>query len=187
MTPVSRPDIATQQQTGPAAQDAASSVAGSTATANRQAVNEAAKLQKAAQDFETVFLRQMLSSLEKTTKVGDKGPSVPGQQTYGSMIVEAVADAIAAAGGIGLGSVLAKALAEKAAISSPVGEGAQQAANPVTDGATNETLRSSNQLVGASKFDGISPQGLSTHAVPRTEIRTTSSQMMGQLADRRIR
>jgi peptidoglycan hydrolase FlgJ len=187
MTPVSRPDLISEQQTKTAARDATSSVAQSSATTSAQSVGEVAKLQKAAKDFETVFLRQMLSALEKTTRVGDKGPTVPGQQTYGSMIVEAVADAVAEAGGIGLASLLAKALTEKSAISSPDGENSQQVASLGASRGLDKTLRSSNHPAGASKFDGISPQGLSTHAVPRTEIRTTSSQMMGQLADRRIR
>ena len=45
-------------------------------------------LLKAAQDFESIFVRQMLKSLEKTTAAGGNAKATAGQSTYGSMIVD---------------------------------------------------------------------------------------------------
>jgi Rod binding domain-containing protein len=149
----------------------------STSAATGGASNEATseKISQAARDFETVFLRQMLSALERTTKVGDKGPSIPGQQAYGSMIVEAVADAVAQAGGIGLGQVLSKALASKTSL-----KAADDATTPSAPAPAKKEVAPTDNATN-------SPQGLMHRAVPITEIRTSASQRMGQLADRRIR
>ncbi len=66
------------------------------------------KLDDAASQFEAVFLRQMLSSLEKTVSIeGNKGA---GTNLYGSMLVDAVADAISRAGGIGIAPMLKNSL-----------------------------------------------------------------------------
>jgi Rod binding domain-containing protein len=60
---------------------------------------------KAASEFEAIFLRKMLSSMEKSTKV--EGSSLSSSaDAYSSMIVGALADAVAAAGGIGLAKSL---------------------------------------------------------------------------------
>jgi peptidoglycan hydrolase FlgJ len=69
---------------------------------------ESKRLDEAARQFEAVFLRQMLSSLERTlsTKEGKEA----GSNLYGSMMVDAVADAVSRAGGIGLASMLTRSL-----------------------------------------------------------------------------
>ena len=69
------------------------------------------KALKAAKDFEAIFLRTLLSSLEKTTSMsgGATKPS-PGASTYGSMVVGALADNISGSGGIGLAGIVAKSL-----------------------------------------------------------------------------
>ena len=67
------------------------------------------RIKEAASQFEAVFLRQMLSSLEKTTSSATGGQS-GGGSIYGSMVVNTVADAIAKAGGIGLADMLTKSL-----------------------------------------------------------------------------
>lgn len=189
MTPINRTEIVPLLQAKNLG-DGTTELA-STGTAQSSAkvadADETRKLQQAAKDFETVFLRQMLSALERTTKVGDKGPNIAGQQAYGSMIVDAVADAVAQAGGIGLGSVLAGALAQKAA--STGSEPARQVgASSMPQQVTGEGSRSESAPEGGrSDLSSKLPQGFSSGAVPRAEIRTSAPQLMGQLADRRIR
>lgn len=68
------------------------------------------KALKAAKDFESIFLRTLLSSLEKTTSISGGGKLNTGQSTYGSMIVGAMADNISNSGGIGLADIVAKSL-----------------------------------------------------------------------------
>ncbi|RYZ09484.1 MAG: hypothetical protein EOO73_04095 [Myxococcales bacterium] len=69
------------------------------------------KALKAAKDFEAIFLRSLLSSLEKTTSMSGGGKLTTGQSTYGSMVVGAMADQISGTGGIGLADIVAKSLA----------------------------------------------------------------------------
>lgn len=79
------------------------------------------KLLEAAKEFEAVFLRQMLKSLERSARLsGDT--SQAGQSAYGSMIVEAMADAIATAGGIGVSELIADAVATSPARPAPTGD-----------------------------------------------------------------
>ncbi|MEZ4369972.1 MAG: hypothetical protein R3B07_04075 [Polyangiaceae bacterium] len=62
----------------------------------------------AARKFEAIFVRQLLSSLEKTTQMGgEKGTQ---GNVYGSMVVSSMADSISAAGGLGLGELIAQAM-----------------------------------------------------------------------------
>jgi Rod binding domain-containing protein len=68
------------------------------------------KALKAAKEFEAIFLRTLLSSLEKTTAVSSGGKLNTSQSTYGSMVVGALADNISATGGIGLADIVAKSL-----------------------------------------------------------------------------
>jgi len=69
------------------------------------------KALKAAKDFEAIFLRTLLSSLEKTTSMsGGAGKPSTGASTYGSMVVGALADNISGSGGIGLAGIVAKSL-----------------------------------------------------------------------------
>lgn len=143
------------------------------------------KLQQAAREFEAVFLRQMLAALERTTKVGDRGPNIAGQQTYGSMVVEAVADAVANAGGLGLANTISSTLATRVAPTPAGPERAVQPAGPGRVAVLGPEREVSRPQVAAASAD--SSQGLSPSAVPKTEIRTTSPTSPGQLADRRIR
>jgi Rod binding domain-containing protein len=69
------------------------------------------KALKAAKEFEAIFLRTLLSSLEKTTAVSSGGKLNTSQSTYGSMVVGALADNISNTGGIGLADIVAKSLA----------------------------------------------------------------------------
>jgi Rod binding domain-containing protein len=77
------------------------------------------KALKAAKDFEAIFLRTLLSSLEKATSVSGGGKLNTSQSTYGSMVVGALADNISGSGGIGLAEVVARSLSVQAAQPSP--------------------------------------------------------------------
>lgn len=67
------------------------------------------KLAEAARAFEGMLIRQMLTSLEKTTQMS--GSKALGSQTaYSSMMVDALSDAIARAGGLGLADSLGATL-----------------------------------------------------------------------------
>jgi Rod binding domain-containing protein len=68
------------------------------------------KALKAARDFEAIFLRTLLSSLEKASSVPGQGRLTTGQSTYGSMVVGALADQISSSGGIGLAEIVARSL-----------------------------------------------------------------------------
>ncbi len=80
------------------------------AVAAKQAEPADPKALKAAKDFEAIFLRTLLSSLEKTTSMSGGGKLNTSQSTYGSMVVGAMADQISGTGGIGLADVVAKSL-----------------------------------------------------------------------------
>jgi Rod binding domain-containing protein len=67
-----------------------------------------AELLKAARDFESVLVRQMLESLQKTTSIGGKEDHA--NSAYKSMAVDALADGIGKAGGLGLADLIAKTL-----------------------------------------------------------------------------
>jgi Rod binding domain-containing protein len=71
------------------------------------------RLREAARQFEAVFLRVMLSSLERTTKIGSGSSISAGQSTYGSMVVDALSDALSASGGIGLQQALLQGLQQE--------------------------------------------------------------------------
>jgi len=65
---------------------------------------------KAAKDFESIFVRQMLKSLEKTTAAGGNTKPTAGQSTYGSMIVDTLSESISKGGGLGLADVVARSM-----------------------------------------------------------------------------
>jgi peptidoglycan hydrolase FlgJ len=65
---------------------------------------------KAAKDFESIFVRQMLKSVEKTTAAGMGTQAAAGQSTYGSMVVDTLSDSISKGGGLGLADVIAKSM-----------------------------------------------------------------------------
>lgn len=63
-----------------------------------------AKIERAAKEFETIFVRELLQA----AKLGKEGG---GASEYGSMAVDALANGIEAGGGLGLGRSLTDALA----------------------------------------------------------------------------
>lgn len=68
---------------------------------------DAQAVREAAREFEAIMIRSMLKSVEKC---GSLGEGVSGQSSYGWMVVEAVADAVTKAGGLGLARLVAAAL-----------------------------------------------------------------------------
>jgi len=64
---------------------------------------------RAAREFEQIFLRKMLSVLEKTGRPQSSGAATAGSDIYSSMVVNSLAEAISTAGGIGLADVIARA------------------------------------------------------------------------------
>ncbi len=69
------------------------------------------KLNQASQQFESMLLRRVLSALEKSARVSGTGSGPAGATAYGSMVVEALSDAIAQAGGLGLARDMVSQLA----------------------------------------------------------------------------
>ncbi len=67
---------------------------------------EQAKLTKVAQDFEQIFVRQLLA----TAKFGQSGK----ESGYSGMIVEALSSGISAGGGLGLAKDIADSLTKMA-------------------------------------------------------------------------
>ena len=72
-----------------------------------------AEQRQAAQQFEAIFLRQLLGSLEKAGSFGGSGDG--GSAIFGSMMVSALADSAAASGGIGLADIIFQAMMPPAA------------------------------------------------------------------------
>lgn len=79
------------------------------AQAAKKAENpQSAETLEAARQFEALLLRNVLESLQKTTQLG--GRENQANSAYRSMAVEALADGIGAAGGIGLAELIARTL-----------------------------------------------------------------------------
>jgi flagellar protein FlgJ len=70
---------------------------------------------KAARDFEQIFLRKMLSVLEKTGRPATGGAMNGGKDIYSSMVVNALAESVSAGGGIGLADFIAQSMTPHAA------------------------------------------------------------------------
>lgn len=64
--------------------------------------------EKAARDFEAIFIRQLLSPLEKSS--GLTGGESSGGSVFRSMMVGALADGAAEGGGIGMSELILKAM-----------------------------------------------------------------------------
>jgi Rod binding domain-containing protein len=69
-----------------------------------------AKNEKAARDFEALLLTPVLDALQKTF-AGDEDGKTPGASDYRQMGSQALAQAIAARGGIGIAQVILRHLA----------------------------------------------------------------------------
>jgi peptidoglycan hydrolase FlgJ len=67
-----------------------------------------AEHKKAAREFEAIFIRQLLSSLEKSS--GLSGGESSGGSVFRSMMVSALADTASEGGGIGLSELISRAM-----------------------------------------------------------------------------
>ena len=70
------------------------------------------KALKAAREFESLLLRHVLESMQKTANVGKSEKS--SSSAYQSMAVEALADSVTRGGGLGLADLIAKTLESEA-------------------------------------------------------------------------
>jgi Rod binding domain-containing protein len=85
---------------------------------------------KAAQEFESLLLRHVLKSLEKTTSIG---PTSQSSSTYRSMITDALSDGIGQSGGLGLAELMARNLDIRIGNETGIPSGSADAV-PVTTG-----------------------------------------------------
>ena len=85
----------------------------------------------AAQEFEAIFLRKMLASMDKSSQMGGSKQASGAADGYSSMVVGALADAVAAAGGIGLRDSLLRSIEGSA--SSPTSKTTPPASPKATD------------------------------------------------------
>lgn len=83
----------------------------------------------AARQFEAVFLRQLLSCVEKSGGLG-KGSETQGA-VVGSMMVGALSDEMSSAGGIGLSDVVLRAMLQAEPHSTPDTKDGAQGSSPV--------------------------------------------------------
>jgi len=70
-----------------------------------------------AQEFEQIFIRKMLSSLEKSGRNGGGASASSSGDAYGSMVVSALAEAVSKGGGVGLAEMIARAASQPTAMS----------------------------------------------------------------------
>lgn len=115
------------------------------------AANEISGRREAAEQFEEIFLRKMLSSLMNSAKFGgDAG--LAGSEMYDSMVVEALADGISNGGGLGIADLLEDQLSEAElalgaddSLASPeveVGDPAEKSAESMIPSSIERTIRS---------------------------------------------
>ena len=104
-----------------------------TPAASAQTQAEHAKIAHAAKEFEAAMLRSMLKSVEKS--MAGKGS---GASQYASMQVGALADALSAAGGIGLAQTIVEQLGreENARLTKGLPEGAVRPTQEALDAST---------------------------------------------------
>ncbi len=93
----------------PAAVDYAEGFGGKVNAQDPTAVKASLKNQKAALDFESMLLAPVLDSLQKTFG-GSSGGSMVGASDYRQMATQALAQAFAARGGIGIAPIILRHL-----------------------------------------------------------------------------
>jgi len=81
-----------------------------TPAANPAAVKAALKNEKAARDFEALLLTPVLDSLQKTFAGDSEDSKTPGASDYRQMGSQALGQAIAARGGIGIAQLILRHL-----------------------------------------------------------------------------
>ena len=69
-------------------------------------ISEDAKLREAANEFEAIFIQQMLKSMRKTSLESDLLPKSEGEKIFRSMLDEQYAKLSAKSGSLGLGQMI---------------------------------------------------------------------------------
>ena len=69
-----------------------------------------AKIDKAAQEFEAIFVRKVLSELHKTTKLSGQKKQMAGAEMYDTMWLNEVSASLAKGGGFGVGRVIKESM-----------------------------------------------------------------------------
>ncbi len=142
---------------GPQKPDATAATATATAATEEQ--------RKAAREFEAIFLRQLLSSLEKSKGLGGQSS---GGEVFRSMMVSALADTAAEGGGIGLSEVILKAMLPPMPAALAPGGGVRPDLSPggpgQVDGPRPETIETPSLPSRSARLGAASP--MSTEARP---------------------
>lgn len=97
---------------------AASSALGGTAPSANGGITDAKKLHEVAQQFEAIFVRQMLAESRKSN-LGDQLLSGQGTDTFREMQEQTIATATTKSGGLGFAKMIEKKLASQLNIGSP--------------------------------------------------------------------
>jgi flagellar protein FlgJ len=138
----------TIRQQGADAQPAtAARATGAAGAATAEATPEQRKV---AEQFEAMFMRQLLGSMEKGSGFGGSGP---GAGVYRSMMVGALADSSAAGGGIGLAEVVLEALLQRPELSAAAKAKAQGQTAPSPSTAPSQNVLNRGDGAGHAPFD----------------------------------
>ena len=76
-------------------------------------VTDDAKLREAANDFEAIFIQQMLKTMRKTSFESDLLPKSEGEKVFQSLLDEQYAQISAKSGSLGLGEMIYQQLKPK--------------------------------------------------------------------------
>ena len=76
-------------------------------------VTDDAKLREAANDFEAIFIQQMLKTMRKTSFESDLLPKSEGEKVFQSLLDEKYAQISAKSGSLGLGEMIYQQLIPK--------------------------------------------------------------------------
>ena len=76
-------------------------------------VSDDAKLREAANDFEAIFIQQMLKTMRKTSFESDMLPKSEGEKVFQSLLDEQYAQISAKSGSLGLGEMIYQQLKAK--------------------------------------------------------------------------
>jgi Rod binding domain-containing protein len=90
-----------------------------------------------AREFEQIFLRKMLASLEKSGQQKAGASASAGGSAYGSMVVSALAEAVSKGGGFGLAEMIAKSASQPLASGPTTSTGATAAIQSAIANATS--------------------------------------------------
>jgi len=72
-----------------------------------------AKLKKATAEFEAILLSSWLEKMRESYSIGGSEPGLPGGESMTAVATQAVAQAVAARGGIGIGSLMYEKLRQR--------------------------------------------------------------------------